>query len=115
MTIVWTLHEDRIADQAFDDEAIIVMVKEQRAHTLNETGAFLWKRLFTHDFDELVLDLCTNFAVDEDIARQDALAFLRELSGLGILELRSSDPQPCHAEQVFASEAQKKKGGHNER
>lgn len=54
---------------------------------LNETGAFLWKKLLEETTeDALVAALLKEYDVEEDAARKHVAAFVSALNGHGILE-----------------------------
>lgn len=53
---------------------------------LNETGAFLWKKLQDGaDEEGLVQALLSEYEVEEDLARKDVRAFVEKLQGAKLL------------------------------
>ena len=55
--------------------------------SLNETGAFLWRKLETQtDEQALVAALTEEFAVETSAAKQDVHDFILRLEELGLLE-----------------------------
>lgn len=55
--------------------------------TLNDTGAFLWQKLFDGcTYDELLNSLLSEYDVSEDIARHDIDAFLDTARGARLLD-----------------------------
>ena len=75
------------------NECIIVptgseAMRFQGVIAVNETGAFLWKYLQTHDAgeEELVEDICKEYDVGKDQAVQDVGEFLELLRKNGIID-----------------------------
>lgn len=54
---------------------------------LNETGAFLWKRMAEHDCteEELVEALLSEYEVEREIAARDVHAIVEQLAKSGVL------------------------------
>ncbi len=86
--------EERLAWRVVSGEARIVSVQDSRLHHLDRVGTFLWGRLCEGPTSLNVLTdaLVEHFVVTPDQARQDLLAFLSELEGLGLI--RSAAPVP---------------------
>lgn len=60
---------------------------ESRLITLNEVGAFLWKRLETETTaEQLSAALLKEYAIDETTARKDIAMFLDKCRKIGVLE-----------------------------
>lgn len=79
--------------QEIAGEHIIVPIGEEadRLHgiiTLNDTGAFLWKKMEKNDYSkrELAEALCKEFEIDILIAENDTSEFLDTLNSLGCIE-----------------------------
>lgn len=53
--------------------------------SLNILGTEIWKRCDGRSVDDIVSDLITEFDVDPDVLRQDALLFLGELEQKGFV------------------------------
>ncbi len=54
--------------------------------TVNETGAFIWQQLETaHTLEALAQAIASEYAVEEDTARQDAQAFIEKLLPTGAI------------------------------
>ncbi len=54
---------------------------------LNETGAFLWKRLTEGaDIDNLIASLLSEYEIDEETARADVQEFVDQLQEKGLLQ-----------------------------
>lgn len=54
---------------------------------LNESGAFLWKKLADGiEQDELIKELLNEYEVSEEIANNDVKAFIKKLKEADILE-----------------------------
>jgi len=53
--------------------------------SLNILGTEIWKRCDGRSVDDIVSDLITEFDVDPDVLRQDALLFLGELEQKGFI------------------------------
>jgi GeoRSP system PqqD family protein len=53
--------------------------------SLNILGTEIWKRCDGRSVDDIVSDLITEFDVDPDVLRQDALLFLGELEQRGFI------------------------------
>ncbi len=59
----------------------------QELFVLSETGRFIWERLDgRHSFDDLAVGLVSEFEVEEEQARSDALAFVEQLQEAGLVE-----------------------------
>ena len=59
----------------------------QELFVLSETGRSIWERLDgRHSLDDLVASLVSEFAVEEEQARNDALAFIGQLEEAGLIE-----------------------------
>ena len=55
--------------------------------TLNDTGKFLWEKLEKGaKIEDLVKDLCSEFEVDEERAKDGVSAFVENLKSHGFLE-----------------------------
>lgn len=56
--------------------------------SLNESAAYLWRKVEGHDFDadELARLLTEEYEVDEATALRDATAMIKEWTGAGLLE-----------------------------
>lgn len=53
--------------------------------SLNILGTEIWKRCDGRAVDEIVSDLVTQFDVEQDVLREDAMAFLAELEQKGFI------------------------------
>lgn len=55
--------------------------------TINETGAYIWKLLEDGaDIDRIVSAMCSEFEIDSDTARADALEFIKILEDNKVLD-----------------------------
>ena len=54
---------------------------------LNQTGAFLWKKLeIGATEEELVKDIISEYQVEEEVAKKDVSAFIQRLKEKGLVE-----------------------------
>ena len=77
-----------------DQETVIISKDGKFLHRLNEVGTEIWK-LADGSFttDEIISHVLSEFDVSMQIARQDVLKFIEDLSQLGLLELSSTENQ----------------------
>jgi hypothetical protein len=76
----------RVAWQVIDGQAVLLDLERGQALGLNATGSFLWPLLEGRSEEQLAGELCQEFAVDPDRARQDVAAFLGLLRSRGFVE-----------------------------
>ncbi len=85
------IKEDFVLQQIADEYlAIPVGVEADRIHgviKLNETGAYLWKKLSKKEYtkEELARMLMEKYSIDATIAQKDVHSFIQEISVLGCL------------------------------
>ena len=84
------ISKDFIIKKIMDDYIVVPTGKEMvdfnAMITLNETGAFLWERLQEEKTEnELVEELCAQYDVSSDVAKQDIADFLKLLRDADIL------------------------------
>ncbi len=54
---------------------------------LNSTGRFIWEKLSVGaELEDIVEAMMSEYDIDADIARRDAMAFIEKLQGADILE-----------------------------
>jgi hypothetical protein len=89
-------HPDRIvsrhmqtASRVIDGEAVILRPMDNVILSLNETGTRIWELLErSQSVSSILRTICAEFEVDEDTAAADVAAFLTEMQGKGLIELR---------------------------
>ena len=78
----------RIASRVIEGQAVVIVMDEQKLHTLNDVGTFVWtqaeERLQVSDLAERV---ASEYEVTSEQALTDVLAFADELVRLGALEV----------------------------
>ena len=79
--------------QTIGDDYIVVPIAEEadRLHgviSLNETGAYLWRRLLEgiDTKSQLETDLMQEYNISRDLAHKDVGAFILQLDSIGCLE-----------------------------
>ena len=85
--------KDNYVIQNIADEYIVVPIGEAADRTrgvikISVTGAFLWDILTVGNpsIDDLVLQLCREFGIDESTARDDISDYIQQLENLGCIE-----------------------------
>lgn len=93
-----TLSETTVVDQAprtasrvIEGEAVVIVIDDQKLHTLNEVGTFVWSRARRRSVAEIVGELVTEYEVDPTTATRDVVAFLSELVALGAVRIVEAD------------------------
>jgi len=77
----------RAAYGELPEESVLLDIEGEKAVRLNETGAWLWKRLETPaTVAELAAALAAEFGIDESRALADVSAFAADLAGRELLE-----------------------------
>jgi hypothetical protein len=78
----------RTASRVVDGQTIVIVIDDQRLHTLNSVGTFVWCRAEQKvRVVDVVADLVAEYEVPRDRATHDVLEFARELVRLGALEI----------------------------
>lgn len=85
-----------VAARRIGDELMIMSARDSSLFSLNETAALLWEAADGRTpLREIVEQrLCSEFAVEFDVALADAEAVVQELAGHGILKV-SGEPAPA--------------------
>lgn len=68
-----------------EGQAVLVFNIEGEVQVLNEVGTYIWEHLEEEDVDTLAGNIAKTFAVSEEEARRDLLAFLQDLRKSGAL------------------------------
>ena len=79
---------ERIAARVVDECAVVIVIDENRLHTLNATGTAIWEHCDKKTVDELADWFSAKYALEADVARRDVDAFLEELHSVGAIEVR---------------------------
>ncbi len=83
------------------EEWIVIPRGENALHfsatiVLNETGAYLWRRLKEHHMvDELIDDIRSEYGIDRETAERDVNAFIERLKEEGVVELLEEERIQC--------------------
>ena len=78
----------RIASRVIEGQAVVIVMDEQRLHTLNGVGTFVWTQAEKPvEVSQLAERLCSEYEVTSEQALTDVLAFTDELVRLGALEV----------------------------
>ncbi|HJL33954.1 MAG TPA: PqqD family protein, partial [Polyangiaceae bacterium LLY-WYZ-15_(1-7)] len=83
-------HAERIAARVIEGKAVVIVIDDQKVHSLNEVGSFIWEQAEeVRTVDEIVDAIVSEFEVEREVAEADAAAFIEQLRGLGALEIES--------------------------
>ena len=78
----------RTASRVLGGQAVVIVIDDQKLHTLNEVGTFVWSQAEDRvQVGELAERLCSEYEVTSEQALGDVLAFADELVRLGALEV----------------------------
>ncbi len=77
----------RTASRVVDGRAVVVVIDEQRLHTLNPVGTYVWARADGRTIAAIVEELVREFEVEPDKATLDVLEFVEQLLRAGALDL----------------------------
>lgn len=78
----------RIASRVIEGQAVVIVMDEQKLHTLNDVGTFVWSQAEERvPVSELAERVCSEYEVTSERALADVLAFTDELVRLGALEV----------------------------
>ncbi len=86
------IKENFVLQQIVDDYIVVpVGMEADRMHgiiKLNETGAYLWKKLMQKEQtkEELVKLMKEEYSIDAELAKYDVDCFIQTISGLGCLQ-----------------------------
>jgi len=70
-----------------ENEIFVFNRQDSRIHSFNETGAFLWECVEnTDDSAEILQQLLDTYAIDNNEAEKDIIAFLEQLCDVGLME-----------------------------
>jgi hypothetical protein len=76
------------AYQFIEDRAVVVHPWFREVHLLNETASCIWRYISKdRSVKSIVAHLCQIYDVDENTARNDLVAFLKEAARLKIVEI----------------------------
>ena len=78
----------RTASRVVDGSAVVIVIDEQKLHTLNEVGTVVWSAAGTEGcrLEAIVDRIVDEYEVERERAERDVLAFAQELVALGALE-----------------------------
>lgn len=81
----------RTASRIVEGSAVVIVIDQQKLHTLNEVGTFVWTEAGTEGrrVDEIIAAVVDEFEVERDVASKDVLGFVEQLIGLGALEVEA--------------------------
>jgi hypothetical protein len=89
---------ERLAARRVGDELVILSADDSSLYVLNELGSLLWEaadgQTPLREIVETVV--CPEFDIDADTALADALDFLKQLEGFGVVAL-TPDEAPTAA------------------
>ena len=80
---------ERTASRVIEGKAVVIVIDQQKLHTLNEVGTFIWERADGRPVSEIVAEVVTEFEVDEARALADTMQFVDELSSIGALSVEA--------------------------
>lgn len=81
----------RTASRVVEGSAVVIVIDQQKLHTLNEVGTFVWSAAGTEGrtVDDIIGAVVDEFEVERDVASKDVLGFVEQLIGLGALEVEA--------------------------
>lgn len=78
---------ERTASRVVEGQAVVIVIDEQKLHTLNDVGTFLWGEVGEGCAVSALVDaLLESYDVERERATADVLQFVEELLALGALE-----------------------------
>ncbi len=81
------VRREHLAATEVEGQVVMLDIDRGTYYGLGGAGSRLWTLLAQpRTLDELVQQMCADFAVDETACRADVLAFLKELIGHGLAE-----------------------------
>jgi len=84
---------DQTASRVMAGEAIVLTPMDSRIYTFNETGTRIWELLADSPrVGELIQKIHEEFNVTSQQAKQNVIAFVRNLLDRGLVTLSDSDP-----------------------
>jgi hypothetical protein len=87
---------ERLAARRVGDELVILSADDSSLYVLNELGSLLWEaadgQTPLREIVETVV--CPEFDIDADTALADALDFLKQLEGFGVVALTARAVAP---------------------
>lgn len=84
------LQGDRTASRVVNGKAVLVLIDEQKLHTLNEVATRIWELADGRNLGAIADAIAHEFAVDRTQALEDARRFATQLVDARALEVRSS-------------------------
>lgn len=81
----------RTASRVVEGSAVVIVIDQQKLHTLNEVGTFVWNEAGPdgRSVDDIIGAVVEEFEVERDVASKDVLGFVEQLIGLGALEVEA--------------------------
>lgn len=81
---------DKLVWRIIDNYVFIMDPTTSMLHTLNGVGSRIWELLdSTNAIEEIVQEICSEFEVTSEIAREDVLKFVSELAQREMLTVDS--------------------------
>ena len=79
----------RCAWQALGGEAVVIDLDSRKVMGLNKTASLVWTRMDgKRTVAELVADVAQAFAVADDVATKDVVAFIAQMQARGLVDVR---------------------------
>jgi hypothetical protein len=83
---------DSVIFQTLHDEIVLLNLTEHEYYGLDSVGAEIWSLLLKHrNLDATIKAVQEIYAVDEETARRDVEALVKELLASGLLKTQASD------------------------
>ncbi len=79
---------ERTASRVIDGRAVVVVIDEQKLHTLNPVGTFIWSLADGRTIDGIAAELANEFSISPGDALADTKRFVMQLRELGALDVR---------------------------
>lgn len=79
----------RTAARTISGQAVVVVLDEQRLHTLNGVGTRVWELADGRTARQIAEVVVAEFEIDPETAFVDVCKFLHELSAVGAVEVES--------------------------
>lgn len=81
---------ERTAARVIEGRGVVIVIDQQKLHTLNEVGTRVWELADGRALSEIVDAVTAEFEVERAQALDDVRKFVEEMCGLGAIELRKA-------------------------
>jgi ribosomal protein S20 len=82
----------QLAEQEIEKIVVIMDPAKSSLHTLNEIGSLIWRMADGKTkIKTIIKKICSQFEVEEEIARKDTIEFIRKLITKGLVILKDTE------------------------